>query len=114
MDEDKLQQLAIDTATHKVQIASIVERMDSYHNDSKQRHDKIESMVSALPSEDKIFRMFREEGEKLAKGLINRDEKQQEELNELKTDISAAKKALKWGYGLVATVAGILGYHGFK
>jgi hypothetical protein len=98
---DDITELKIASATHAEKIAQIVERMDSHFNDTKQQHQKIFNKLDQMPDEDRMVRLFAQEGEKLARGLIKRDDEQQE-------DIDGLKNNQKYVAGFGAGAAGVL------
>ena len=109
MTYEKLHEIELQTVTNRLQIEQIVEKIDSHFQNTKVQHEKIFQKLEAMPNEDRIIRLFAQEGEKLARGLIKRDDEQQKDIDEIKTDINGGKKALKWAYGIITTIGGLLG-----
>jgi formyltetrahydrofolate synthetase len=108
--EEKLSDLKLKTATHELKIEEIVRRIESYHHDHKQEVKYIKTLLEGLPNEDKIFRMFSEEGRKLAEGLIKRDDKQEIDIDNLKDKYTEVDKRIsnnsmgwKIGTGIMAS-----------
>lgn len=76
----------------EVMFGQHINRVDSYHHDGQQKMEKIFEKLDNIPSEDKIFRMFAEQGEKLAKGLIKQIDEAKVDIKELKGDVEKAQK----------------------
>lgn len=111
LDDKEFNDLALKVNTNSNDINNINFRMDSYHHDSKQRFDKIDRLLMALPTEDKIFRMFVEESRKVAAGLTKRDDEQELKLNrygkeitDLEKDMSSSQTNQKWYSAIFAAV----------
>ena len=109
MTYEKLHEIELQTVTNRLQIEQIVEKIDSHFQNTKVQHEKIFQKLEAMPNEDRIMRLFTQEGEKLAKGLIKRDDDQEKKINDISNEITGAKKGLKWAYGIITAIGGILG-----
>lgn len=74
------------------------------------RFDKFEDKIDKLPNEDRIIVLFAKEGEKLATGLIKKDEEQQKQLNDLKTEVASNNKAMRWVWSGVVVLGGLVSF----
>lgn len=83
MSDEEITDLRIASKTQALQIGHIVERMESHFNDTKQQHQKIFAKLEQMPDEDRMVRLFAIEGERLAKGLIKKDDEQQKDIDDL-------------------------------
>lgn len=100
--EQRIHILELDSKTHALKIEEIVRRMDSYHYDNKQKLDKLEDKIDMLPSEDRIMVLFKNEGEKLAGGLIKKDDEQQKKIDDIDKNLSNQSIGWKIGFALIS------------
>jgi len=114
MNEDKLHEIELKTLTNTLHIGQIKDSIDSHFENTKLQHQKIFDKLDQMPDEDRIMRLFAEQGEKLARGLIKRDDEQQSDIDGIKNEISGAKKGLKWAYTVIAGIGGLLGINALK
>lgn len=112
--DENIAELQIESKTQALQIKHIVERIDSHFNDTKQQHKKIFDKLEQMPDEDRMVRLFAREGEKLAQGLIKKDDEQQKQLDELHDKYSTLDKrtstsTLGWkiGFAIMASYVSI-------
>ncbi len=101
MSEDKLHDLELKTLTNTLHIGQIADKIDSHFENTRLQHQKLFEKLESMPDEDRIIRLFTQEAEKLARGLVKKDDEQQEEIDGLKKN-----QIYVGGFG--AGVAGVL------
>jgi len=72
-----------------------LERDDSHHYNTQQKIEKVYNKLENIPTEDSIFRMFSEEGEKLAKGILKQVDEAKEDIKDIKKEVGKAKEKIK-------------------
>jgi chromosome segregation ATPase len=122
MPDEKIHKIELDVVKHTEQITNLSNQVEGYFDTLSEQHKTILGKLEIMPNEDRIIRLFAQEGEKLARGLIKRDDEQAEQLKSAKADIdavkneiTATKKAMKYVHALIGTVcAGIGTYIGWQ
>lgn len=116
MSDSKLTELEVRVKASELNILHIVERLESYHHDDRQQHQKLLQKVESLPTEDKMAVIMRNECEKLAKGLIKQIDEAKEIAHEAKEIAKETENEIKFakrlGYGFAGLVA-IMGWQEF-
>jgi len=96
--QEKIQNLQLDVKTHSLKINQIVERMDSHHNDTRQRFDDMKTLVKddneALYN--KIVIAMREECKTLTEGLIKSDKENADCIKKNSDSIIRLENNQKW------------------
>jgi hypothetical protein len=109
IDEKEFGDFKLETRTNTNTIFQFIEMWKSTHHDDKQRFEKLENLIAEMPTKSDIALMFKDEGEKLARGLIKKDEEQDIKIGDLKTEMATIITNQKWyafGFGGFGTALG--------
>lgn len=111
---ERIHESELETRTNSLHIEQIIAEMTSHFHNQKQRDEKIFKKLEEMPDEDRMVRLFAREGEKLAQGLIKKDDEQQKQLDELHDKYSTLDKrtstsTLGWkiGFAIMASYVSI-------
>ena len=118
-DIERIHELELKQAEQDIKVTDVVRRMESHFNDQRQQNQRIYDKLDKLPTEDRIIVLFRNEGEKLAAGLIKRDDEQETRLNKhssriinVEKDIREIQTTQKWHglklAGLGSVITGLI------